>query len=787
MRDFLLIRKNMKKQKGSLIGIAVLVFIIITVLFAVLGIMVNSENYIDEQRDRVGYGDVASYCYGMTDDEIANLEKEMEAVEGTDKVELQEIITVKELWVGGMSPASSMMFTSYNSNAENKYNIYNDDMSAVDENAEELSAGEIYISPSMTSMFDVELGDKLYITLDKDGNSMEFTIKGYFEDPFMGSSMMGMKTILVSNEDYDTLKDLTDTEYIFNGAVFHIFKNTDKSISMIDFSNSLNEDTSVKSFNSYSYTKDAIKGFMMILQNIFSAILYMFILVLTIVAIIVVGHSIGSGIEQDYTDMGIQKAMGFTSKRLRKIQYVQYFITIIAGLIPGTIASVFVIRIINRMLVATTGIVVPESIPVVHCIIAALVFILIMFLIIVMKTVKIGKISPIKAIRGGVSDVYFASRSALPIYQKGMSFWLALRQLVSGKKQYASAILISVLLVFVLSLVGRINDFMGKDGSGIMKSMGSYSYEDSSYNFSVYSDTVSEEEITKIISQYNEIGEIIHTVNGNDVTINGHGCLVNVTDSPELFNILEGRTCLYDNEVVLTKTMTNLLEAGIGDTVKLKCGETEFEFLVSGIYQCSNDMGDNYGMSEDGYKRIGGSKTFRYTNYFLKDNSKDDEIIDKLCEKYGDTIVIDENIWSGIDGLVTATSAITVLMYIIVVVFIMVVCVLTGGKILFREKHDFGVYKSMGFESGKLRLMFALRFMTVALIGAVIGTVIGTLFTDTLSNGIMINFGLYGFVSHLNIIEFVLPGVVVVILFTIFSYFIAHKVKKVSPDILIVE
>lgn len=45
---------------------------------------------------------------------------------------------------------------------------------------------------------------------------------------------------------------------------------------------------------------------------------------------------------------------------------------------------------------------------------------------------------------------------------------LAVRQLLSGKKRYASAFLIAVLLVFFASLAGRMNAWLGPEGKGMM-------------------------------------------------------------------------------------------------------------------------------------------------------------------------------------------------------------------------------------------------------------------------------------------------------------------------------
>lgn len=87
---------------------------------------------------------------------------------------------------------------------------------------------------------------------------------------------------------------------------------------------------------------------------------------------------------------------------------------------------------------------------------------------IVLKTSKVDKITPLRAIKGGANDIYFKNRFAMPIHKKCMNMWLALRQLTSSKKQYMSACLVTALLVFFMSLVARIGTWMVPDGAGMM-------------------------------------------------------------------------------------------------------------------------------------------------------------------------------------------------------------------------------------------------------------------------------------------------------------------------------
>lgn len=168
----------------------------------------------------------------------------------------------------------------------------------------------------------------------------------------------------------------------------------------------------------FSYSKDTIMGFMLILHNIFAGFLLVFVMILLVVALIIIGHSISSGIEQNYVDMGILKAIGYTRSDLRIVRLLQYLIVILCGMAIGLPVSSLVVREINYLTVTVTGLWIPSNIPIGNCLLALGLILLVIIAFICFKTVKIGKITPIRAIRGGAEDVYFKSRFMAPI-QKG--------------------------------------------------------------------------------------------------------------------------------------------------------------------------------------------------------------------------------------------------------------------------------------------------------------------------------------------------------------------------------
>ena len=785
MKYFNLLRADMKSQKGSLIGIFMLVLIITASLCAVISVWSNSNDYEKERIEQAGYGDIAYWLPEIPNrDELA---AQVEALEEVEKAEVQDIIAFHRYFVQGQTEgvAGSIHLLSWEDCGKN-YQVYDEDMEGLREMPEKLRDGEVYVSPSFCALYDVQAGDTLELLAKEGGTAKVFTIKGFFEDPVTGSAMMGMKQMLVTENDMQKLSGMLDEAGKYAQGerynVFHLFRVKDSVLSDGEFQKIVNAGTDLAAEAGFSYSKETIMGFMLILYHIFAGFLLVFVMVLLVVAMLIIGHSISSGIEQNYMNMGILKAIGYTQHDLRVVWLLQYLIVIVCIGIP---VSSFVVRKINRLTITVTGLFVPSDIPIGRSLLALGVILLVMMAFICMKTAKIGRITPIRAIRGGAEDVYFKSRFMAPIRKRGLHFWLAYRQLVSGKKQYISACLVASLLVFFLSLTARMDAWLGPDGKGLMDS-----FSASRYDLGVKcTDEETAEEIEEILEERAGITDSYQFVM-NRASVGQIEYLMNIISEPEYFNVLLGRSCRYQNEIVVTQSVADELRIGTGDTVAVAFGGKELDFIVSGIYQCANDMGENFGISKEGFERFlepDAEKEFYYTYYLFQNAAMTEEIAEFLKETYGDSVFIDENTWSGVDIIILALSALMVFMYFVTIVFVLITVTLTGSKILYKEQHDLGIYKSLGYESGKLRLAFSLRFVIVSAAGSAMGILMSAALTDMFAGAMLKMCGISRFTSHLSPFRMALPAMIVSALFFLFAWFAAGRVRKVEPGILIVE
>lgn len=782
MENIILLKANIKRHKGTLSGIFILTFLAAAALGTVLTIWANSERYIQNELERAGFGELTAWVANLPQN--VDLQSSIEALDIIGRVETQNLIYANYT-ANGLESDSEGQLILYIP-AESRYRFFTDNLSEYRNQPESISPGEVYVPPSMVSMFGIKIGDKITFPIARAGRNLTLTIKGFYEDIMMGSSMIGMKGFLISGPDRQAALDLIQNAGIDalarDGAMLHIFPKEGSDLTVSELSSLLNEQTVLAEYTESVHSKETIAGFMLILQNAFSGLLIAFAMVLLFVVLIVLSHSISSAVASDFVNIGILKTIGLTAGRLRFLQMIQYLIPSVLGLFLGFLFSMLLGSIVADATITTTGVRIPEIPPVLLITTAFVLLTLLIAAFILIRTHTVGRITPMKAIRGE-TDGAPNQRYALPAFGNGIYLRLAFRQLSSKKGRYAGVFVVTVLLVFFASLVGRMDSWLGADGKGMMDAFNPADHDIGVQSFG----ELTQEEFEKTILQYTGITDT-YVLAMPAASLNGISYTANVIDEPERFHILEGHTCTTENEIVITEFIAANFGIGIGDTVTVRGDSGSGEYIVSGIYACANDMGGNFGMNREGYLKIGRDHQNLWCwHYFLADSSQKGAIADALENTYSGDVHVHENTWPGLFGIILAMQALLLFMYAFVIVFILIVTVMTSSKILSAEQKDLGIYKTIGFSAAGLRCTFALRFALVSFLGGITGMVLAALFTDPLVGNIMRLAGISSFSSSPGLFATVLPLVIVTGLFTGFGWLSAVQIRKVPFTILTAE
>lgn len=761
----LLIKKNVNSHKGCFLGIFILIFLISFSLSSVVSIYTASNKYINSEIQRVNFGDITIWL----NDDNPNLENEIFKIPQISNIKTQDII-FSAYKTNGQEADSEGQLILLDQNT--KYKFFNDSLNGYRETPAKIKSGEVYINTSMASIFRTKIGDEIEFSIARNGGKVTLKAVGFYEDPIMGSSMIGMKGFLINSEDFDNIKSIIEKAEINalarKGKIIHIFfadNSENGSLSKI-----LNTNKNISENTEFIHTKSAISGFMLILQNAYSGIMIAFVFILLIVAAVVLYHSIKGITQREYKNINILKTMGVTVNRICRLWILIYSAVIVSGMSLGFVLSVFAVKIISFEMVTTTGILIPRYIPFLKIILLFTAILLILYAFIYMGLSGVKNISPIGIMRKEEPKSKFKTT----IHKKNLLFGIALRQLLSGKRKYLSVLIVSALLVFFITAVGHIKLWLGEDGKGMMDAFNPAEHDLGVQLFGDFDIKSAEDTIL----EYSKIKDG-YTLAMPNVAVNGISFTANVISEPERFHIFRGKSCTNEDEIVLTDFSAEALGVNVGDNVEIMGNVKTAEFRVSGIYQCADDMGQNIGMSKNGYLKIekDDGKIWCH-HYFLEDTSKKAEIIKALENKFGGDVHIHENTWTGLFGIILAMNILIKVMYFLAAVFVMTTTAMICSKIILSEEKDLILCKVLGLSSKKLRISFSIRFLITAFSGAVIGEILSEFFTEALVDVIMRFAGISGFKTIFSPINIGIPIVFVTILFLLSAYLFSHIIEQ---------
>ena len=97
------------------------------------------------------------------------------------------------------------------------------------------------------------------------------------------------------------------------------------------------------------------------------------------------------------------------------------------------------------------------------------------------------------------------------------------------------------------------------------------------------------------------------------------------------------------------------------------------------------------------------------------------------------------------------------------------------------------MHEAIGFTSGKLRLLFALRFLIIAVIGSALGIALSVLFSNRTLSTVLRSVGVSNFISKYRTETILIPVLLLLGCFFLFAYLASRKVKKVEIRELVIE
>ncbi|GKV56166.1 ABC transporter permease [Sporosarcina sp. NCCP-2222] len=772
---------NIKKSKSATTSL--FLFILVAALLLNVGLMVSTQisDFFDHKNEQLKEPQVAFVMnQAMYQSAYGDY---LDNYPGIQEMEIENILNMdaaKFMFGGGELTISAVLF-----NADDKRNIGSLQLI---EKLNTSSPSDIYVPYSFKTNGGYKLGDPFSITYQ--AKEYEYQIAGFFETVMMGSSNLGVMKFMLPNEPYRQLaNELNDrSDALMFSAVME--DKTQASVLNQDFIQEI-EQSIQDEIDSYYWGLDIglVKSVNGMTVNIIATILIAFAAIIVLISLIVIRFRVSISIEDGMTNIGVLKAIGYTSKQILSSMILQFVLITFCASIAGIALSYLLMPFFGRVISTLSGLIWIQSFDLPLNVISVFFVVLSVVIVTLLSAFRVRKILPVAALRGGIQTHSFR-RNHFPLekIKGGLHFLLAIKLMLANAKQNVMILLIMTALTFATVFSAVLYYNIASDKTAFINLFGA---EPANVLVTVKPDANTDELLSNI-EQMDHVRKV--TIFDLITTkIDNQTVYTNVTKQySDLENnvVYEGRQPIHENEISISWVVSNQINKGIGDTVELRVGNEAKNYLVTGLSQSIGNLGQVAAITMDGIQQL--HSDYQGTSLYVYLNGISNKDFMKTVEaQYGDQLVetldIDENVESQTGMYTDAMFAVMLMVLVITVLVVTMILYMVIKTMIIKRKKELGIMKSIGYSTIQLMNQIAVSLLPIIFTGAVLGGLLGFYFTNPMLSVLLSSAGVkrLDFIIYLPIIFMICAGIF--ILAYLVSMLVARRIKKISAYELITE
>lgn len=461
------------------------------------------------------------------------------------------------------------------------------------------------------------------------------------------------------------------------------------------------------------------------------------------VSIFLSSFRIRSTIKDELAQMGVLKAVNYTSKLIIRSTVLPYTLT-------GAALSYAVLPSVAELLAIQSGFTYTPSFDIAALLIVLAVPVFAIFLFSYLSARKIYRLEPIDAIRG------------------------TRRKFDTGQGILLSALSIGIMVL--LSFAGTLlyNVSMVPD---------------------IFMNTISEETPSVIFTaQENKMPELKEILQSDDrvkLVLEYSTAAVSYTDGSltafvcEDFEktandiCYEGRSPSGEDEIAVGNALADSYP--IGSRISVTASENSELYTVMGYIQSVNNAGRVCQLTGEGYEKIGGIPST--VNVYLYDKGAE-AFITEYEEGHAPLIASSVNYEqlseNGMKMYAGIVSAVTVVLFVISVLMALLVLYVIIHFMISRRRQEFGIYKAIGYTSGQLTMMTVTRFMPILAVSSAAAAIAGIWYLPAINQMILSEIGAIKNHFEISIPILLIAAVIFTCTSFLISVLLAAPIKKIT-------
>jgi putative ABC transport system permease protein len=772
---------NIKKAKGAAISLCIMIFIAGLLLNISMTVISKLDTFYDDKVEELHDPHVSILMKHA--DYKQPYEDFFKSYPGVIGTEMEPIILLNgaKFHYGDSDLRSGVALLNADTNRKFSPLKLIEKLDAVQDN-------DIYVPYSFKVSAGYKLGDTLTITyLDE---AYGYRIVGFFEATMLGTPNTGLMKFFLPGAGYDQLSDKLG-ETAEGTLLSAILKDSKQSTKLFNDYNKKFPDPSgnVNSPLFWELDIETMKIVGTIVINLVAMILFAFSAVIVLVSLIVIKFHVTNSMDDGIVNIGVLKAVGYTSRQILASITLQVILITLSGGIVGVAVSYAVLSVFGGIITSLTGLLWPQSFDALINLTSVLVVVVVVLTVTLLSSIRIWRIHPVAALRGGIRTHSF-KKNPFPLEKtKGrLQFVLACKTIVMNNKQnmMLAFIIIAVTFASIFSVVLYYN--MATDKTAFVRLVG---VETS--NVIVQSKSAADSK--KLLATLEQMDAVVNTAILDTIStnLNGQNFYTNISDDYSKLNnqtVYKGRYPQYDNEIAVSLVVAKLLHKDIGDIVEVEFGGTSYPYLITGLSQGISDLGQASFLTLSGIQHVIPDYKSTMIHVYLKgiDNFSFIQILkDQYGSRIRDIMDVDESIDSQSSVYKSAVFAIMVIIIGITVLVVVLILYLVIKTMILKRKREFGILKAIGYTTFQLMTQITLSFVPIVITGVIIGGVLGCLYTNSLLTLMLSGAGIHNVQFILNIPLIILLCFSIIVLAYLVSMLVARKIKQISAYGLITE
>jgi len=475
------------------------------------------------------------------------------------------------------------------------------------------------------------------------------------------------------------------------------------------------------------------------------------------VSIFLSSFRIRSTIADEFAQMGVLKAVGYTGSMIICSAVLPYLLVGFASALIGAALSYTVLPSVAAILAIQSGFLYTPAFDTAALLITVIVPTAVIFLFSYLSARKIHQLEPIDAIRG-----------------------------VTGKGGTGQNILLAALSVGIMVLLSFAGTLLYNVSVKPDNFMNTLSEESPSVIFTVQNDKMAE--LKTLLCEDDRIDLVLEyaaaPVSYADGSLTAFVC----EDFEKVTNDIcyEGRSPLAEDEIAVGNALAK--DYPPGSRIEITSADKAADFVVTGYIQSVNHGGKVCQLTREGYEKIGEKPNA--VNVYLHDANAE-AFISEYEEKHGELIASSVNYEqlskNGQKLYADIVSAVAAALFLVSVLMVLLVLYVIIHSMISRRRQEFGIYKAIGYTSRQLTIMTVSRFIPVVAVSAVLSAVAGIWYLPVINRTIFSQIG--AIKNYFEVSVWILLAFALIFTATAFliSVLLAAPIKKITVYSLLKE